>query len=159
MIKINHFTSCINKPLQVKQLNGSTAKALGNGLKLLQYPVTKTIIPLWPTYFMPTNCQCTFSPTALRHYLHCNDTTEHLNFPSIITTSGITLRFSSLKNHTNHQLLDYHEFTVVKPQSTTIPKPSPIINNATSESPLTRLLVHQRMGQNCDIVLDSMCHW
>jgi len=27
--------------------------------------VTKMIIPLWPTYFMPTNPQCTFSPTAL----------------------------------------------------------------------------------------------
>jgi hypothetical protein len=107
---------------------------------------------------MPKNPQCTFSPTALRHYLHYNVTTEHLNFLPITTTSGIILHFSSLKNHTNHQLLDYHEFTVVIPKSTTIPKLSPIVSSATSESPLTRLLVHQQLGHNCDKVLDTLCH-
>jgi hypothetical protein len=144
--------------LQVKQLNGSTAKALGYGMKLLQCPTTKFIILLWPTYFMPDNPQCTFSPTALRHYLHYTITTVHLDSLMITTSTGVNLQFPSLKDHSANQLLDYHNFIVVCPKAT---KPvnlhQPIVNSATSESPLTRVLVHQRLGHNCDEVLDIMC--
>ena len=66
---ITHFTRFLPKFLQVKQLNGCMVKALGYGLKLIQCPITKVIIPLWPTNYMPSNHQCTFSPTALAHYL------------------------------------------------------------------------------------------
>jgi len=141
----------------VKQLNGSTVKAFGYGVKLLQCPVTKTTIPLWPTYFMPSNSQCTFSPTALRHYLHYWVTTTHLDSLTIITSDGKTLHFPSVKDHSTNQLLDYHKFTVVKPKSITLTHSRPIVNSATSESPLNCLLVHQRLSHNCDEVLDLMC--
>jgi len=64
-----------------------------------------------------------------------------------------------LKQHTNKQLLDYHEFRIVKPKllHASPQNISPIVNSATSESPLSRLLVHQRLGHNCDEVLDTMC--
>jgi len=156
---INHFTSFIAKPLLVKQLNGSTVKAIGYGLKLLQCPATKTIIPLWPTYYMPTNPQNTFSPTALRHYLHYKIVTVHLDSLSITTSNGTKLIFPSVKTHSLNQLLDYHQFTVVKPiSSKKLDFYKPIANSATSESPLSRLLLHQRLGHNCDEVLYIMCH-
>jgi hypothetical protein len=124
-------------------------------MKLLQCPTTKFIILLWPTYFMPDNPQCTFSPTALRHYLHYTITTVHLDSLMITTSTGVNLQFPSLKDHSANQLLDYHNFIVVCPKAT---KPvnlhQPIVNSATSESPLTRVLVHQRLGHNCDEVLD-----
>jgi hypothetical protein len=55
----------------------------------------------------------------------------------------IILRFPSLKSYSTSQLLDYHEFIIVKPKTlmTTSLITSPIANSATSESPLTRLLV------------------
>jgi hypothetical protein len=156
---ISHFTSYITKALHVKQLNGTTVKALGYGLKLIQCSITNTIIPLWPTYYIPTNLQCTFSPTALQHYLHYKIITEHLDSLLITTSTGITLRFPSLQQHSNQQILDYHEFYVVKPKTLHKPSKSPsaIANSATSESPLSCLLVHQHLGHNCDEVLDIMC--
>jgi len=108
---------------------------------------------------MPTNPQCTFSPTALRHYLHYKIITEHLTLLTITTSSGIKLQFPPIKSDTDHQLLNYHQFHIVKPKVSTchLMLPSLIANSATSEAPLTRLLVHQRLGHNSDEVLDSMC--
>jgi hypothetical protein len=63
------FTSHKAYPVSVKLLNGSTACAEGFGLKLIRCPTSKVIISLWPTYYMPLNPQCTFSPTVLKHYL------------------------------------------------------------------------------------------
>ncbi len=134
-------------------------KAIGYGLKLIQCPITKVVIPLWPTYYMPTNPQCTFSPTALTHYLKYKTTTTHLEHLSITTSNGTNIKFPSVPRHSDQQLLDYHEFIVVRPNpSTPITISSqPIANSATSELPLTRLLVHQRLGHGCDTVLDTMC--
>jgi hypothetical protein len=47
----SHFTSYHHHPVKVKLLNGSTAHAQGFGIKLIQCPTTKTIIPLWPNLF------------------------------------------------------------------------------------------------------------
>ena len=127
---INHFTNFIAKPILVKQLNGSTVKAIGYGLKLLQCPATKTIIPLWPTYYMPTNPQNTFSPTALQHYLHYKIVTIHLDSLSITTSNGTKLIFPSVKTHSLNQLLDYHQFTIVKtihPRGLAFINPLPIV--------------------------------
>jgi hypothetical protein len=135
------------------------ATALGYGLKLVQCPTTKTILPLWPTYYMPSNPQCTFSPTALAHYLGYKINTAHLQGLSITTNAGINLHFPSIKHHSHQQLLDYHQFNVVKPihcPIITVPS-TPIVNSAISESPLNRLLLHQCLGHNSDIVLDTMC--
>jgi hypothetical protein len=118
----------------------------------------KSYNPLWPTYYMPSNPQCTFSPTALVHYLHYKTTPTHLDNLSITTSSGKNLLFPSI-THTNQQLLDYHEFLVVKPKACApIVFPSePIVNSATSKLPLNRLLAHQCLGHSCDEVLDTMC--
>ncbi|MFN9982042.1 MAG: hypothetical protein ACK53Y_19105, partial [bacterium] len=132
--------------------------ALGYGLKLIQCPVTGVILPLWPTYFMPSNPQCTFSPTALAHYLHYKITTTHLQQMSITTSSGITLQFPSIPCHSSNQLLDYHEFIVVRPKHCRpVINPAPTVNSATSKTSLSRLLVHQRLCHNSDEVLDTMC--
>jgi hypothetical protein len=156
---LGHFTSYISKPIHVKQLNGSTIKALGYGLKLIQCPKSMIILPLWPTYFMPANPQYTFSPTALCHYLQYKITTEHLTCLSIVTSSGTTLQFPSIQHNVNDQLLDYHLFNIVKPKTSICNPPlvSPIGNGATSEASLNRLLVHQRLGHSSDKVIDSMC--
>jgi len=98
---LRHFTSFLPKPLQVKQLNGCMATALRYGLKLIQCPTTNTIIPLWPTYYMPSNPQCTFSLTALAHYLHYKTTTTHLQHLCIITSNGINLQFPSIPQDSN----------------------------------------------------------
>jgi hypothetical protein len=154
---ITHFTSYLAKPLLFKQLNHSSVKALGYGLNLIQCPSTKTIIPLWSTYYMPSNPQCTFSLTALSHYLQYKIITEHLNSLTIITSSGTTLRFPSIKQISNNQLLNYHEFIVIKPTSAhCLSLPTPIAQSATSESPWNHLLVHQCLGHNSDEVLDTI---
>lgn len=78
---------------------------------------------------------------------------------NIITSSGLTLHFPSITQHTNNQLLDYHQFTIVRP-TTTMSKaniPHPMVNSATSEAHLSRLLVHQHLGHNSDEVCDKMC--
>jgi len=91
---LSHFTSFLPKSLHVKQLSDRTIPALGYGLKLIQCLTTKIIIPLWPTYYMPSNPQCTFSPTALAHYLHYKITTTHLKNISITTSNGSTFTIS-----------------------------------------------------------------
>ncbi len=66
-------------------------------VKLIQCPTTKIILPLWPTYFIPSNPQCTFSRTALKHYLHLpNVHTNHLKSLSISTYDGLKISFPSL---------------------------------------------------------------
>jgi len=156
---MSHFTSFIPRNLQVRQLNGSTATAHGYGLKLIQCQTTKTIIPLWPTYFMPSNPQCTFSPTALKHYLCFNVTTKHLESLSITTSTGTCLVYPSIHQHKHSQLLDYHKFTVVRPINCSKPTTNsfPIAKSATSEPTLDRLLIHQCLGHGSDEVLDIMC--
>jgi len=108
---------------------------------------------------MPTNPQCTFSPTALKHYLHYATNTIHLESLHITTSTGHKLSFPSIKDHSTNQLLDYHKFIVVKPANfSTLPTtPVPHVNSATSESSLNRLLAHQRLAHNSDEVLDTMC--
>jgi hypothetical protein len=155
---LSHFTSFLPKSLHVKQLSDRTIPALGYGLKLIQCLTTKIIIPLWPTYYMPSNPQCTFSPSALAHYLHYKITTTHLQNISITTSDGSTLKFPSIPCHSSSQLLDYHEFLVVRPKHCSpITHPNPTVNSATSETPMTRLLAHQRLCHNSDEVLDTMC--
>jgi len=77
--------------------NGATIIAEGYGLKLIHGPSTKIIIPLWPTYYMPQNPQCTFSPTALKHY-QCYPTviTTHLLALDITMINGAQICLSSL---------------------------------------------------------------
>jgi hypothetical protein len=122
------------------------------------------ILALWPTYFMPNNPQCTFSPTALKHYLSFPEvTTNHLVSLNILTTTGIRLTFPSIKQQVNGQLLDYHQFSVARPIGCVnrlsshhnqlpplFPDSSNIVMKGTV-SPLTRNLCHQRLSHCCDV--------
>ena len=115
---------------------------------------------------MPDNPQCTFSPTALKHYLSLPKViTNHLDSLQITTSTGIRLRFPSIKQQRNGQLLDYHTFQVVRPISYTRnlrpPDPSnkicPPIASRGTIIPLTRNLCHQRLSHGCDDSLDQAC--
>ena len=115
---------------------------------------------------MPDNPQCTFSPTALKHYLSLPEViTNHLDSLQITTSTGIRLRFPSIKQQRNGQLLDYHTFQVVRPISYTRnlrpPDPSnkicPPIASPGTIIPLTRNLCHQRLSHGCDDSLDQAC--
>ncbi len=112
----SHFVNFISRPLQVQQLNGSIATAEGYGLKLLQHLPSNYIIPLWPTYFMPNNNQCTVSPTALKHYLkYPSVTTYHLQSLHIITPCHQLLEFPSIAAFKSSKALDFHQFTIFRP--------------------------------------------
>ena len=154
---LSHFTSYTPRPLQIKQLDGSKASALGFGLKLIQCPTTKSILPLWPTYYMPSNPQCTFSPTALKHYLHLPTvTTNHLHSLVIVTSDGLEISFPSLKQYATTKLLDYHRFHIIRPCNTSV-IPFPSVSSATTETRINRNILHQRFCHGCDEVLDIMC--
>jgi len=115
---------------------------------------------------MSDNPQCTFSPTALKHYLSLPEvTTHHLDSLRITTSTGAHLRFPSIKQQSNGELLDYHNFRVVRPISyinrLRPPDPSSIIPPAIASRgtiiPLTRNLCHQRLSHGCDDSLDQAC--
>jgi hypothetical protein len=112
----DHYINFISTPLHVKQLDGSIASALGYGLKLIQHPSSGFIIPLWPTYYMPNNPHCTFSPTAVKFYLQYPSViTKHLQSLDITTHAGLHLNFPSIPTKITTLLLDFHLFHVVKP--------------------------------------------
>ena len=115
---------------------------------------------------MPNNPQCTFSPTALKHYLSLPEVvTNHLASLRITTSTGVTLCFPSIKQQRNGQLLDYHTFRVVRPISYITGLRPPDISTVISPSiasrgtiiPLTRNLCHQRLSHGCDDSLDQAC--
>jgi hypothetical protein len=155
-----HFVNFLPQTLHVKQLDGSIAKALGFGLKLIQHHPSNYIILLWPTYFMPQNSHCTFSPTALRHYLkYPSVTTHHLQSIQVTTPCNQQPHFPSILRQAQSQLLDFHEFFVVQPTTSLSSIPRPIANKSTSTFMLSRALVHQRLGHGSDKKLDIiMCH-
>jgi hypothetical protein len=106
---------------------------------------------------MPNNAHCTFSPTALKHYLkYPNIFTTHLQSLHITTPCGQTLVFPSVPHPATTKLLDFHQFSVVKPTQRLSYVPHPLVNKAI-HSHLTRELVHQRLGHGSDRKLDLMC--
>lgn len=123
---------------------------------------------------MPNNPQCTFSPTALKHYLkYPSVITHHLDSLQITTSNGNKVIFPSIKHQVNGQLLDYHCFWVVRPKSQLRPVTptaakvlslphitlTPSIAAAGSAIPLTRNLCHQRLCHTCDSSLDNACRY
>jgi len=122
-------------------------------------PTTKFIIPLWPTYYMPNNTTCTFSPTALKFYnKYPSITTKHLHSLHIITHNNIKLTFPSIPTKIKSNLLDYHQFHVVKPSNPkTLKLYNPIVKSTNTTKPLTRSLVHQRLAHCNHRKFDLMC--
>jgi hypothetical protein len=106
---------------------------------------------------MPSNPQCTFSPTALKHYLHLPTvTTNHLKSLLIVTSTGVEISFPSLPHYATTKLLDYHHFNIVRPHHTPVIR-LPTASSATTEARLNRQVLHQRFCHGCDEVLDIMC--
>ena len=54
--------------VNIQQISGSTAIAVGYRLAIIKIPKTELIIPLWPVYYMPHNHQSTFSQNAIKSY-------------------------------------------------------------------------------------------
>jgi hypothetical protein len=117
---------------------------------------------------MPSNPQCTFSPTALKHYLNYPSvTTYQLDSLQITTSSGTKVTFPLLQQQVNGQLLDYHRFWIVRPKplyshsspiAAKVLCPPPVAT-AGSTIPLTRNLCHQRLCHSCDQSLDNACRY
>jgi hypothetical protein len=106
---------------------------------------------------MPNNAHCTFSPTAIKHYLkYPTVLTTHLQSLQLTTPCGQDLLFPSIPQPATTKLLDFHQFTIVKPTQKLSYIPRPIENQANTPS-LTRALVHQRLGHGSDRKLDLMC--
>jgi hypothetical protein len=123
-------------------------------------PSTNFIIPLWPTYFMPHNNTCTFSPTALKF---------NNNYPSVITKHLHSLNITTQKKHKHYMsiytninkktnLPDYHHFTVAKLTNiTSIPLSNLIVKSSNTTKSLSRSLIHQRLAHCNHRKLDLMC--
>jgi len=95
---------------------------------------------------MPNNDHPTLSPTALKHYLkYPKVVTHHLDSLQITTSTGILLKFPSISTHTTSNVLDYHQFNIVKPTSYPL-LPSIPQANSSQVTPLTRSLIHQRLA-------------
>lgn len=106
---------------------------------------------------MPQNSHCTFSPTALKHYLNYPSvTTTHLKALYITTPCNQLLEFPSLSPQVSLKALDYHAFTVVRPTTRLSYLPRPLAHKATV-LPLTRALIHQRLGHGSHHKIDLMC--
>jgi hypothetical protein len=94
---------------------------------------------------MPNNDHPTLSSTALKHYLKYLKVvvTHHLDSLQITTSTGILLKFPSSSKHSTSNVLDYHQFNIVKPISypllPTIPQA-----NISQVTPLTCSLIHQQ---------------
>ena len=50
--------------------DGNFGQAIGIGIVLIRFSDLPVIFPLYPCYHMPNNPQHTFSPTAMKQYLH-----------------------------------------------------------------------------------------
>jgi hypothetical protein len=107
---------------------------------------------------MPSNPHCTFSPAAIKFYLHYPSVLAmHLQSLEITTHSGITLHFPSIPTKITTQLLEFHLFHIVKPTTCISILPSPIASQAVTSPSLTRALIHQCLGHGSDRKLDFIC--
>ncbi len=86
---------------------------------------------------MPNNTTCTFSPTALKFYnKYPCITTKHLHSLHIITQNDIKLTFPSIPTKIKSNLLDYHQFHVVKPSNPkTLKLYNPIVRSSNTTKP------------------------
>ena len=88
---ITCFYQYKQQSIPIQQVSGNSAQALGYGLVLVRIPNTSTIIPLWPTYYMPSNPQNTLSPTAIKHYNKYRSVTiEALGWIKLTDRNGVS---------------------------------------------------------------------
>jgi len=107
---------------------------------------------------MPNNDHPTLSSTALKHYLYLKVVvTHHLDSLQITTSTGILLKFPSSSKHSTSNVLDYHQFNIVKPISypllPTIPQA-----NISQVTLLIRSLIHQRLAHCNHRKINQLCH-
>jgi hypothetical protein len=74
------FWSITYTPLSVRQLDGSQVSDKGYGVVVIHPPMPNHLLVLWPSSNYPPSPQNTFSPNAIKHYLHLTSViTEHTN--------------------------------------------------------------------------------
>jgi hypothetical protein len=120
------------------------------------------LIALWPCYFYPSAPQCTFSPTAFKHYLQLPSViTEHTVHLAISLTDDMVIRFPSCPHQVKDECLDYFSAKIMipcPPKSPSVPVQcaTPVVYFSKAPT-LTRALLHQRFAHCGDDVLDTMC--
>lgn len=145
----------------ISLFNSKSINLIAPPLQLLASASNSSSIPpvlsLWLTYYMPNQQHCTFSPTALKYYLKLPSAqTHHLDALHITITTGSTVTFSSIPTYTNGKLVDYHNFTNVKPICPLLPVTPPQVSTASTKL-INRALTHQRLGHISHTELDLMC--
>ena len=143
--------------INIQQLSGTTTLARGYGLSLIRIPNTSMIIPLWPTYFMPSNPQNTLSQNTLKSYNNfLRVRTEALGWIHFSNASGQSAPLHTLTIPNNTQKLDYIQVEI---SCSTYPNMSisPIINSSFSQQPLYWTLIHRLCKHISDYRLSIMC--
>jgi len=100
---------------------------------------------------MPHNPQCTFSPTAVWHYLLFEVTTKHLD--SLLITTHFLPFYPFPLTNCNFIIISPLFHPNKCPQASIIPT----VCSATSEAPFNHLFAHQHLGHGQDKVLDTIC--
>jgi hypothetical protein len=137
-------------------------QASGFGIIIIRPPTESILIDLSPCYFYPSAPQCTFSPTALKHYIQLPSViTEHTVHLAISLTDDLVIRFPSCTHQVKDACLDYFSSKIMipcPPKSPSVPvQCAPPVVYFSKAPTLTRSLLHQRFAHCSDDVLDTMC--
>jgi hypothetical protein len=158
----SYFWRLHSTSVAVRQLDGSTIQASGFGIIIIRPPTESVLIALWPCYLYPSAPQCTFSPTALKHYLQLPSViTEHTVHLAISLADDLVIRFPSCPHQVKDSCLDYFSAEIMIPCPQTSPSVpiqcAPPLACFSKAPTLTRALLLQRFAHCSDDVLDTMC--
>jgi hypothetical protein len=110
---------------------------------------------------LPSPLQNTFSPNAIKHYLHLPSViTEHTKHLSPTLHSSVMLQFISLPDIISSSGLDFFNVVIVKPTSPSFsqhPNILPPVANYPKSPIINCALLHQCFGHISDDLLDKMC--
>jgi hypothetical protein len=91
-------------------------QASGFGIVVIHPPTKHTLIDLWPCYLYLTAPQCSFSPTALKHYLQLHSVlTEHTVHLAIRLADDHIICFPSRPRQVKDSRLDYFSADIMLP--------------------------------------------
>ena len=109
------FAYIIPVKYNVQIINDSKFPAKVFGLVTIKIPKTITIIPLWPSYYMPQNTQNTINQTALKNYNEFrNVITEALRWVKMTTDTEIKFKVETSAKERDQKILDFITIDVLK---------------------------------------------
>ncbi len=77
---------------------------------------------------------------------------------TITISTGQSITYLSIPTYIKGQVLDYHLFHILCPvNNITSFLPAPTVNTSRGSTTLTRDLVHQRLANSCDDIVDKIC--